>query len=134
MTRLTHPAPAPARGSYEPGFAPLARRFAAQLATGEEIGAGLSVHHRGRPVVDLWGGLADRTSRRPWQRDTRVVVFSVTKGLAAMAMHLLADRGQLDWDAPVATYWPGFARAGKEDITVRTLLNHRGGLPFLTRR
>ncbi len=128
---LTHPAPPPALGGYEPGFEPLARCFAAQLASGEEIGAALTVHHRGRCVVDLFGGLADVASRRPFRRDTRVVVFSVTKGLAAMAMNLLADRGQLDWDEPVASYWPGFARAGKEGITVRTLSNHRAGLAYL---
>lgn len=128
---FTHPAPYPAHGGYEPGFAPVARCFAEQLASREEIGAALSIHHRGRCVVDLFGGLADAEERRPWRHDTRAVVFSVTKGVAAMAMHLLADRGLLDWDAPVATYWPGFARAGKEAITVRTLLNHRGGLAYL---
>lgn len=123
-------APYPAKGSYADGFAPVARQFAAQLAR-SEIGASLAVHHQGRCVVDLWGGLADVAGERPWQRDTRAVVFSVTKGFAAMAMHLLADRGLFEWDAPVATYWPGFARAGKEAISVRTLMNHRAGLPFL---
>ncbi len=119
------------RGSYADGFAPLARRFEEHLSTGQEIGAGLSVYVRGRPVVDLWGGHADKASGRPWQQDTRAVLFSVSKGFMAMAMHLLADRGQLDWDAPVASYWPGFAAKGKGDITVRTLLNHRGGLPYI---
>lgn len=124
-------APAPARGGYAEGYAPLARVFAEQLASGMEIGAGLAIYRRGRLVVDLWGGLADTTSRRPWERDTRIVVFSVTKGFMAMALHLLADRGQLDWDAPVATYWPGFAKAGKGEITVRVLTNHEAGLPYL---
>jgi CubicO group peptidase (beta-lactamase class C family) len=81
--------------------------------------------------VDLWGGLADIDRGAPWQRDTRVVVFSVTKGLAAMALALLADRGRLDWDAPVASYWPGFAQAGKGAITCRTLFNHEAGLAGL---
>ncbi len=124
----TTPAPGPAYGSYADGFAPVARAFAQHLRDGREIGAALTVYQRGRCVVDLWGGIADVESGRPWQRDTRVVVFSVTKGLAAMALSLLADRGKLDWDAPVAHYWPGFATAGKEEITVRALFNHRAGL------
>lgn len=126
-------APFPALGTYEDGFFPLARTFAASLARGEEIGAGLTVYHRGRCVVDLWGGVADPARGELWQRDTRLVLFSVTKGLAAMALAMLADRGALDYDAPVATYWPEFARAGKDAMTVRTLLNHEGGLITLDR-
>ncbi len=126
-------APHPARGCYATGFEPVARVFAEQLAAGEEIGAGFTVFHRGQCVVDLHGGFADVDERRPWDADTRIVVFSVTKGFAAMAMHLLAERGAFHWDAPVATYWPGFARGKKERITVRTLLNHRGGLAALDR-
>lgn len=121
-------APRPCSGSYADGFGPLAERFAAQFRDGSEVGAGLTVYHHGRCVVDLWGGTADVARREPWARDTRIVVFSVTKGLAAMALALLADRGLLEWDAPVATYWPGFAQAGKGAITVRTLFNHQGGL------
>ncbi len=127
----THPAPFPARGRYADGFEPVARCFAQQLARGAEIGAAFSVYHRGVQVVDTWGGLADVATRRPWERDTRIVVFSVTKGLAAMGMHLLADRGVFDWDAPVATYWPSFGQQGKHELSVRTLLNHRAGLPCL---
>jgi CubicO group peptidase (beta-lactamase class C family) len=123
-------APFPARGWYEDGFEPVARQFSRQLAR-SEIGAAFAVHHRGRCVVDLWGGMADVTSSAPWQADTRAVVFSVTKGFTAMAMHLLVERGLFEWDAPVATYWPGFARSGKDAITVRTLMNHRAALPFL---
>ena len=125
---LANPAPAPAAGSYADGFAPVAERFAAQLADGSELGAGFAVYHRGRRVVDLWGGVADVARATPWTRDTRAVVFSVTKGLAAMALTLLADRGVLDWDAPVAATWPEFAAAGKAAITVRTLVNHQAGL------
>ena len=105
--------------------------FKENLARGEEIGAAFCVYHRGALVVDLWAGLADVKTARPWQRDTRVVLFSVTKGFAAMAMNMLADRGAFDWDAPVAGVWPGFAQRGKRDITIRTLLNHRAGLPYL---
>jgi CubicO group peptidase (beta-lactamase class C family) len=128
---LTNAAPAPARGSYADGFHPVAARFADQLASGRQIGGAFSVYHRGEPVVDLWGGSADTAAGKPWKRDTRIVVFSVTKGFAAMAFNMLVDRGELDWDAPVAEYWPTFARAGKGDISVRTLLNHRAGLPYL---
>ena len=121
-------APSPALGTYADGFGPVATTFAASLGEGAELGAGLTVYHRGRCVIDLWGGTADRARDVSWQRDTRVVLFSVTKGLAAMALALLADRGALEWDAPVATYWPNFARGGKGDVTLRTLFNHRAGL------
>ena len=121
----------PASGRYADGFEPLVRTFAEQLASGEEVGAGLCVHQRGRLVVDVWGGVADLRHEPPVDGDTRIVVFSVTKGLAAMALLLLAERGAFDWDAPVATYWPGFARGGKHNVTVRTLLNHRAGLSAL---
>ena len=134
MDVLPNPAPAPSAGSYADGFAPLAERFASQLRDGAEVGAGLTVYHRGRCVVDVWGGSADLRRATPWASDTRIVVFSVTKGLVAMALALLADRGQLDWDAPVARYWPGFAAHGKAEITVRTLVNHRAGLVGLDER
>lgn len=114
-------------GSFADGFEPVARVFAEQLER-EEIGAAVSVYHRGERVVHLWGGLADRATQRPWTETTRVVLFSVTKGLASMALSLLVDRGQLDPQATVATYWPGFAKAGKDRVTVRQLLSHRAGL------
>lgn len=134
MDALSNPAPAPSAGSYADGFAPVAAQFAAHVRDGAEVGAGLTIYHRGRCVVDVWGGSADVARAQPWARDTRIVVFSVTKGLTAMALALLADRGQLAWDAPVATYWPGFAAHGKAAITVRTLLNHRAGLVGLDER
>ena len=129
-----HDAPTPACGSYADGFGRVAKRFASQLRRGAEIGAALCVYQRGQCVVDLWGGLADAEAGRPWTDDTRIVVFSATKGLAAMALHMLADRGKLDWSEPVATYWPAFAAAGKERVTVRTLFNHRAGLAALDAR
>ena len=112
--KLSNDAPAPARGTYAAGFEPLAKRFASQLRDGTELGAGLCVFHRGQCVVDLWGGLADVEADRPWADDTRIVVFSVTKGLAAMALNMLADRGKLDMGRAGGDYWPGFAAAGKE--------------------
>lgn len=129
---LPHAAPSPAQGSVADGYAPVAARFARHLADGDEIGAAFCVYHRGRRVVDLWGGSADLATSRAWAGDTRVVVFSVTKGFAAMALHLLADRGALAWEAPVARHWPGFGRGGKAGMSVGTLANHQGGLLALT--
>lgn len=127
-------APSPAMGGTASGFELVAEVFAEQLRTGVEVGASLAVYVGERCVVDLWGGQADVETERPWERDTRVVVFSVTKALAAMAMHLLAARGDLEWDAPVVRWWPGFGQAGKRGITVRTLLNHQGGVAGLEKR
>ncbi len=83
-------------------------------------------YHRGELVVDLWGGR--RTEDEPWQRDTLAMCFSTTKGVTSAALHLLADRGQIDYDAPVAAYWPQFAQGGKDRITVRHVLTHSAGL------
>jgi CubicO group peptidase (beta-lactamase class C family) len=129
---LEHEAPRPVRGRFARGFEPLARQFARHFVEGEEIGAGLTVYHRGRLVVDLVGGFADRDV--PWQHDTRLVVFSVSKGLAAMALNALSDRGLLDWEEKVAHYWPEFAQNGKERLTVRALFQHQAGLAALDRR
>lgn len=96
-----------------------------------ELGAAVSVIHDGETVVDLWGGWADEARTRPWERETLVNVWSTTKGATALCAHLLADRGELDLDAPVAMYWPEFAAAGKGGILVRHLLSHRAGLAGL---
>ena len=113
-------------GHVERGFEPLARELERQL---HKLGGGaaLCVYHEGACVVDLWGGVRDDVGT-PWARDTMCVCFSTTKGVASTALHVLADRGQIDYDAPVARYWPEFAQAGKERITVRELLCHRAGL------
>ncbi|CDR15995.1 beta-lactamase [Streptomyces iranensis] len=95
------------------------------------MGAAVTVLLDGEPVVDLWGGWADAARSRPWERETLVNVWSTTKGATALCAHLLADRGLLDLDAPVAVYWPEFAAAGKENILVRHLLSHRAGLAGL---
>jgi CubicO group peptidase (beta-lactamase class C family) len=118
-------------GQYADRFERVAQVFAENLANGDEIGASFAVYQHGVQVVDLWGGLADLESGAHWERNTRIVLFSVTKGFAAMAMNLLADRGLLEWDAPVADYWPGFAKNGKADISIGTLVGHRGGLAYL---
>jgi CubicO group peptidase (beta-lactamase class C family) len=84
---------------------------------------------RGQTVVDLWGGTARLDTGMPWTKDTVSLVFSCTKGATALCAHILAARGQLDLDAPVAQYWPEFAQAGKASIPVTMLLNHQAGLP-----
>ena len=88
---------------------------------------------RGEPVVDLWGGVADAATGRRWAEDTTAMVFSATKGVTAVLIHLLAQRRMLDLDAPVARYWPEFAAEGKAQASVRQLLSHRVGLPTLDR-
>jgi CubicO group peptidase (beta-lactamase class C family) len=106
--------------------------FERNFAERGEIGASVCVTVNGEPVVDLWGGVADRSDGRPWEEDTVSVVFSSTKGVTALCAHVLASRGQLDFAAPVATYWPEFGQYGKEDITVGMVLTHRAGLPVVT--
>lgn len=90
-------------------------------------GAAVSVYHRGECVVDLWGGHSDDEGS-PWQRDTMAPSFSTTKGVATTLLHICADRGLIDYDAPVARYWPEFGQAGKQQITVRQVLSHQSGL------
>jgi len=115
-------------GHVEPGFEGVRDAFARNFSEHADVGAGVSVHVEGRKVVDLWGGIADTTSKRPYDDDTLQLVFSTTKGATAICANLLAQRGLLDIDAPVATYWPEFAAGGKERIPVRWLLCHKAGL------
>ena len=105
--------------------------FAANFAEQGDVGAAVAVYRYGQPMVDLWGGLADPESARPWGRDTVQLVYSATKGVTATVAHLLAQRGELDLDAPVTRYWPEFGAAGKGDIPVRWLLTHQAGLAAL---
>jgi CubicO group peptidase (beta-lactamase class C family) len=102
-----------------------------QIATGPEVGLQVAAYHRGELVVDAWAGVADIETRRAVDGDTVFVTFSVSKGVTATIVHLLAERGQLDYDAPIARVWPGFARHGKEGITVRHVLTHSAGLAHL---
>ena len=113
-------------GTCDTAFTPLKEAFAENFRSRGDVGAAVCVVAEGRTVVDLWGG--DAAPGRPWQSDTIVNVWSSTKGVVALAAHMLADRGLLDLDAPVATYWPEFAAAGKEELPVRYLLSHRAGL------
>ena len=120
-----------ANGWVKPGFEGVQDAFAANLAEGRDIGAAFSAYHRGEKVVDLWGGIADRDTERPWAEDTLTLVFSTTKGATAICAHRLAQDGRLDLDAPVATYWPEFGAAGKETIPVSYLLSHQAGLAWI---
>src|SRR5580658_4434855 len=96
-------------GVCAPEFGEVAKAFARNFSDHGEVGAAVSICVDGKPVVDLWGGTADRYSGRPWAEDTMAVVFSATKGMAATCMHMLAERGLLNFDVPVASYWPEFA-------------------------
>lgn len=118
-------------GHCDARFAAVRTAFEENFGARGELGAAVAVRAGGRTVVDLWGGWADPARTRPWERDTVVNVWSTTKGPVALCAHLLADRGLLDLDAPVASYWPEFAAAGKESVLVRHLLSHRSGLAGL---
>jgi CubicO group peptidase (beta-lactamase class C family) len=122
--------PVTIEGWVAPGFEAVRTAFEKNFEHGD-VGAAYAAYHRGRQVVDLWGGVADITTGRPWAQDTMVVVFSTTKGVTAMCANRLAQEGRLDVEAPVATYWPEFAAAGKEEITVADLLSHRAGLAWI---
>ena len=122
-------------GSCDPRFAAVRAVFETNFRDLREIGAAVAVYIDGRKVVDLWGGVRERTGDKPaWTQDTLVNVYSCTKGLAALCVQHMVDRGKLDPDAPVAKYWPEFERAGKAEISLNTLLSHAGGLPAVTRR
>ena len=120
-----------ADGFAAPGFEPVVEAFARNFAEHGELGAAFAAYRDGELVVDLWGGVADRAQGRTWERDTLQLVFSGTKGLVAICLLLLIDRGQLDLDERVAAYWPEFAAAGKEAVTVRQVVSHRARLPGL---
>lgn len=117
-------------GTCESDFARVRDVFEASFDKGE-VGAGVAVYVDGERVVDLWGGWADADRTRPWTADTIVNTFSTTKGMTTICAHRLVERGLLDVDERVATYWPEFSQAGKQDITVRHLLSHQAGLPAL---
>lgn len=121
------------QGTTQPGFAALREAFAGNFEAGLERGAAVAVVLDGRLVADLWGGDADAAGRRPWARDSLVNVWSVTKGPVALAIAMLVERGALDYEAPVARYWPEFAAAGKQAVTVGCLMAHRAGLPGCAR-
>jgi CubicO group peptidase (beta-lactamase class C family) len=114
-------------GTVHPDFGGITPLLSKYLNASGRFGGALCVYHRGEKVVDVWGGRRDEHGGR-WAEDTLAVSFSTTKGVIATALHLLVDRGLVDIEAPVAAYWPEFAAAGKESVTVRHLLTHTAGL------
>lgn len=115
-------------GFVNNGYEAVRDAFAENFARRREIGAACCVYHKGEKVVDLWGGIRNHATGEPWQRATKALVYSATKGLAAMTLAVAHSRGWLSYDERVCTYWPEFAQKGKEKITVRQLLAHQAGL------
>ena len=115
-------------GSASRGFAAVRETFAENFARRHELGGACCAYHRGEKIVDLWGGIRNKETGEPWERDTMVIVHSATKGLSAMTLAIAHSRGWLDYEERVCTYWPEFAQQGKEKITVRQLLAHQAGL------
>jgi len=115
-------------GHVSPAFEAVREAFAANFARRHEVGGACCVFHHGDLVVDLWGGVRNKATGEPWERDTMVVVHSATKGFAAMTLAIAHSRGWLDYDERVCRYWPEFAQQGKSSITVRQLLAHQAGL------
>jgi len=136
MRRRAHPrshrlsSPPLVQGFATGRFAPLLDSFTENFTDRGEVGAALCVYLDGVPVIDLWGGHADAARSRAWQADTIVCMMSVSKAMVALCAHRLIDRGELDLGARVAEYWPEFAQAGKEAITVDTLISHLSALIF----
>jgi CubicO group peptidase (beta-lactamase class C family) len=118
-------------GICKKGYEPVAEAFAANFAQRGELGASVCLIVGGDVVVDMWGGVADTRTDAPWKKDTLSIVFSCTKGATALCAHILASRGQLDLDAPVATHWPEFGQRGKESVTTRMMLDHSAAVPAL---
>lgn len=121
----------PIEGHVDPRFARVRDALAECFARHHELGAALAVMIDGDLVVDLWAGHTDGARSKPWARDTLVNVYSTTKGWTAACAHRLVDRGLLDLERPVAHYWPEFGQADKGRILVRSLLDHRAGLPAI---
>lgn len=119
-------------GTVDSRFDAVRTAFGQNFERHGDVGAACCVWVDGRPVVDVWGGVADPTDGRAWEHDTPCIVFSTTKGVTAIAVNLLVQRGELDLDAPVARYWPEFAANGKGDVPLRWLLSHRAGLANVT--
>lgn len=118
-------------GYVGPGFQAVRDVFSDNFARRRELGGACGAYYRGEKVVDLWGGVRNKQTGEPWEQDTMVIIYSATKGLAAMTLAIAHSRGWLDYDERVCTYWPEFAQQGKERITVRQLLAHQAGLYVL---
>ena len=124
-------APSTVEGTVSSRFAAIRDVFSDNFTQRRELGGACCAYLHGEKVVDLWGGVRNQQTGEPWERDTMVIVYSATKGLAAMTLALAHSRGWLDYEERVAAYWPEFAQQGKERITVRQLLAHQAGLYVL---
>ena len=115
-------------GFVQDKYAAAKAAFEANFERGDDVGASFCATKDGETVVDLWAGFADEAKTRPWTRDTIVNVYSTTKTMSFLCALIVADRGELDFDAPVAKYWPEFAANGKAGVTVAHLMSHSAGL------
>jgi len=115
-------------GRVSAGFEPVCQTFAENFARRGELGGACCAYRQGQKVVDVWGGVRNKQTGEPWEQDTKVLIYSATKGLAAMTLAIAHSRGWLDYEERVCTYWPEFAQQGKSTITVRQLLAHQAGL------
>lgn len=118
------------QGEHDPAFTAVRDALVGNFTEHAEIGTAVAVYHGGEKVVDLWAGHMDTEGRVPWRADTLCIMYSLAKSMCATCVHILADRGQVDLEAPVATYWPEFAQAGKEDVKIRHILSHNCGVCF----
>ncbi|XP_045194379.2 beta-lactamase domain-containing protein 2-like [Mercenaria mercenaria] len=134
-TRLSHvfetSLPVNFGGTWDPEFQKVADVFKRNVESGKEPGAAFAVYYKGKPVVDVWGGHADSESVRPWKEDTTTLVFSCSKGIAAIILAKMVEKGTLDYSKKVSYYWPEFAQQEKDNITVEMLISHQGGLVYL---
>ncbi|WP_246611182.1 serine hydrolase domain-containing protein [Aquisediminimonas profunda] len=120
--------PSEIHGTVVPGYEGVREAFEENLSSGLEVGAAFAVYRDGEPLVDLWGGVFANDKSSKIASDSLFTIFSATKGLAAICIAMLVDRGRLTYEEPVAKYWPEFAASGKERITVGELMSHQAGL------
>lgn len=118
------------QGVCDPAFAAVREALERNFTDHGEIGSAVCIYHQGKKVVDLWGGHQDAARTIPWREDTMCIFYSIAKSLCALSVHILADRGLVDLEAPVAKYWPEFAQNGKEDVLVRHIISHYCGVCF----
>ena len=117
------------KGTFDKNFEEVVAAFEKQYELGLDIGSSLAMTYEGELVVDIWAGSRDKAQTLPWEENTIVNVFSSTKNATSLSAYVLADRGQLDFSAPVSEYWPEFAQKGKENILVSHIMSHSSGLP-----
>ena len=118
-------------GTVADGFGAVADAFERNFAEHDELGAAFSLYVDGVAKVDLWAGVADEHTGRPWEQDTLQLVFSTTKGAAAICVARLVEAGTISYDDTVATYWPEFGANGKGDVTIAQMMSHQAGLPYV---